>query len=89
MTTRSSLPGLQSFQNYQARKKCNEYPTLFMSEQNDEMQTFMLDYSYKACESGTTEKIVEMTINCSGIQDTARVLNINKNTVTKTLKKRK
>jgi len=54
-----------------------------------ETQTFMLDYSYKACESGMAEKIVEMAINGSGIRDTARVLNINKNTVINTLKKRK
>ena len=52
-------------------------------------QTFMLDYHYKACEPGMTEKIVEMAINSSGIRDTARVLNINKNTVINTLKKKK
>jgi len=50
--------------------------------------TFMLDYSYKACEPGMTEKIVEMAINASGIRDTARVLKINKNTVINTLKKK-
>jgi len=48
----------------------------------------MLDYHYKACEPGMTEKIVEMAINSSGIRDTARVLNINKNTVINTLKKK-
>ena len=59
--------------------------------QNQECSTltFMLDYSYKACEPGMTEKIVEMAINASGIRDTARVLKINKNTVINTLKKRK
>jgi transposase-like protein len=41
----------------------------------------------KACESGMVEKIVEMAINGSGIRDTTRILNINKNTVIKTLKK--
>ncbi len=50
-------------------------------------QTFMLDYHYKACEPGMTEKIVEMAINSSGIRETAGVLNINKNTVINTLKK--
>ncbi|MCK5831360.1 MAG: hypothetical protein KAH20_13780 [Methylococcales bacterium] len=49
----------------------------------------MLDYCYKACESGITEKIVEMAINGSGIRDTARVLKINKNTAINTLKKGK
>jgi transposase-like protein len=50
-------------------------------------KTFMLDYYYKAYEPGIKEKIVEMAINSSGIRDTARVLNINKNTVIRTLKK--
>jgi len=40
-------------------------------------------------DAGMAEKIVEMAINGSGIRDTARVLNINKNTVIETLKKRK
>ena len=54
-----------------------------------ETQTFMLDYQYKACEAGMTEKIVEMAINSSGVRDTARVLKINKNTVINTLKKKR
>ncbi len=49
----------------------------------------MLEYQYKACEPGMTEKIVEMAINASGIRDTARVLKINKNTVINRLKKKK
>ncbi|NOR69460.1 MAG: hypothetical protein GQ532_07160 [Methylomarinum sp.] len=49
----------------------------------------MLDYNYKACEYGVTERMVEMAINGSGIRNTARVLKINKNTVINTLKKRK
>jgi IS1 family transposase len=48
----------------------------------------MLEYYYKAYEPGIKEKIVEMAINSSGIRDTARVLNINKNTVIRTLKKK-
>ena len=52
-------------------------------------KTFMLDYNYKACEYGMTERIVEMTTNGGGIRDTARVLKINKNTVINTLKKKK
>ena len=59
--------------------------------QNEECgtQTFMLNYQYKACEPGMTEKIVEHAINSSGVRDTARVLKINKNTVINTLKKKK
>lgn len=47
----------------------------------------MLDYRYKPCEPGMKEQIVEMSINDSGIRDTARVHNINKNTVKSMLKK--
>lgn len=50
-------------------------------------KTFMLNYSYKACELGIKEKITEMAINSCGIRDTARILGINKNTVINTLKK--
>jgi len=51
--------------------------------------TFMLEYHYKAYESGVKEKAIEMAINGSGIRDTACVLNINKNTVISLLKKKK
>ena len=51
--------------------------------------TFMLKYRYKACVAGIKEQAVEMAINGSGIRDTARVLNIDKNTVISTLKKKK
>jgi insertion element IS1 protein InsB len=47
----------------------------------------MLAYCYKACEPGIKEQVVYMSINGSGIRDTARVLNINKNIVISTLKK--
>ena len=46
----------------------------------------MLEYCYKACEFGIKEQAVEMAINSSGTRDSARVLKINKNTVTRTLK---
>ncbi|MDR1348921.1 MAG: hypothetical protein LBJ63_10960 [Prevotellaceae bacterium] len=35
---------------------------------------FHLEYRYKAWESGTKEKIIEMTLNNSGVRDTGRVL---------------
>jgi len=46
----------------------------------------MLEYCYKVCEFGIKEQVVEMAINSSGTRDTARVLKINKNAVTRTLK---
>ncbi len=56
-------------------------------QQDCSTKTFMQDYRYKAYEPGIKEKIVEMAINSSGIRETARVLNVNKNTVIRTLKK--
>jgi len=38
----------------------------------------MLQYRYRAYEQGIKEQVVEMTINGSGIRDTARILEINK-----------
>jgi transposase-like protein len=57
-------------------------------EKDCETKTFKLSYRYKACKVGIKEKIIEMAINGSGVRDTGRVLQINKNTVIKTLKKR-
>ena len=51
--------------------------------------TFILTYRYKACEAGIKEKIIEMAINGSGTRDTARVLKINKDTITNVLKKKR
>lgn len=50
-------------------------------------KTLMLAYRYKACERGIKEQVLDMSINGSGIRDTARVLKINKNTVISPLKK--
>ena len=52
-------------------------------------QTFMLNYRYKAYEPGIKDQVVKLAINGSGIRDTARVLEINKNTVISTLKKKR
>jgi transposase-like protein len=46
----------------------------------------MLNYRYNACAPGIKEKVVNMAINSSGIQDTARVLKIDKNSVISILK---
>ena len=49
--------------------------------------TFQIEYSYKACEPGMSEKIVKMTMNASGTRDIARILGIDKDTVTRHLRK--
>lgn len=51
-------------------------------------KSFQLDYSYQAWQPGMKEKIDEQTLNSSGVRDTARVLNIHKNTVISHLKKK-
>jgi transposase-like protein len=48
---------------------------------------FRLEYRYNACRQGVKEKIIEMTLNSSGVRDTGRVLKISKDTVTAVLKK--
>ena len=48
---------------------------------------FLLEYRYRAWQAGTKEKIIEMTLNGSGVRDTGRVLKISKDTVCSVLKK--
>ena len=48
---------------------------------------FQREYRYNAYTPGIKEKIIDMTMNGSGVRDTGRVLNINKNTVVAVLKK--
>ena len=48
---------------------------------------FILDYSYRAYLPEIKEQAIDMAINGSGMRDTARVLNISRQTVTNWLKK--
>ena len=50
-------------------------------------RNFRLEYRYQACKPGVKEKIVEMTLNGSGVRDVGRVLGISKDTVCSDLKK--
>ena len=47
----------------------------------------MLNYENKGWLSETKNMIIEMALNGSGVRDTARVLNISKDTVLSELKK--
>ena len=49
---------------------------------------FRLEYRYRAWQPGTKEKIIEMTLNSSGVRDIGRVLKISKDTVCSVLKKK-
>ncbi|MEM7761621.1 MAG: IS1-like element transposase [Cyanobacteria bacterium P01_A01_bin.40] len=51
--------------------------------------TFILDYTNQGYQPEAKRKIVDMSVNVSGVRDTARVLNISTSTVIKELKKRK
>ena len=51
-------------------------------------RTFILDYSYRAYLPEVKEQILDMTMNSSGIRDTARVLRISPTTVIETIKKK-
>ena len=52
-------------------------------------KTFQLDYTYKACEPGMKDKIVDMAMNAAGTRDRARTLKISRGTVTSVLRKLK
>ena len=54
-------------------KKCGKY--------------FQREYIYNARRHGIKEKIIEMTLNSSGVRDIGRVLKISKDTVVAVLKK--
>jgi transposase-like protein len=50
-------------------------------------KSFRFNYRYNACKQGVKERIIELTLNSSGVRDISRVLKINKNTVCAVLKK--
>ena len=59
--------------------------------QNTECQknTFILDHQNKGWIPEVKQKIIEMTMNGSGIRDTARVLGISTDTVISEIKKKR
>ena len=50
-------------------------------------KSFQFAYRYNAYKPGVKEKIIEMTLNSSGVRDTGRVLKISKDTVNASLYK--
>jgi transposase-like protein len=48
---------------------------------------FQREYVYNAWKHGIKEKIIELTLNSSGVRDIGRVLKISKDTVVSVLKK--
>src|SRR5437879_8673362 len=50
--------------------------------------SFLLDYSNRGCLPEVKQTIVDMSLNASGIRDTARVLRISTDTVLRELKKK-
>ncbi|MDE9428366.1 hypothetical protein KKJ10_09000 [Xenorhabdus bovienii] len=47
---------------------------------------FQLDYSYRACQVGIKEQIIDLVLNDSGIRYTAWTLHISINAAVRTLK---
>ena len=62
---------------------------LFLSQIMRQRKLLMLSYRYKAYNDGVIAQAIDMAINSSGMRDTARVLGISKNTISKALKKRR
>lgn len=52
-------------------------------------RSFQLDYLYEANKPGIKDKILEQTLNSSGVRDISRNLGVSKNTVVATLRKKK
>ena len=50
-------------------------------------RTFFKTYSRKACDPSVQKQIMPMVLNGAGVRDTARVLGINRNTVSASIKK--
>lgn len=55
---------------------------------NECKKSFQLDYRYNANQPGMSQNIDNQILNSSGVRDTARILQINPNTVVNHLKKR-
>ena len=53
---------------------------------NCDRDTFILNYDYNGCEPCIKDKVIDLTMNASGVRDISRVLKIDKNTVIRTLK---
>src|SRR5215510_10691239 len=50
--------------------------------------SFLLDYRNRGCVSEVKQQIIDMSLNASGVRDTARSLHISTNTVLSELKKK-
>jgi len=57
--------------------------------QTCDVNTFILDHTNKGCRVPIKKKIIEMTLNGSGIRDISRVLGICTETVMSEIKKKK
>ncbi|WP_275390737.1 IS1 family transposase [Xenorhabdus bovienii] len=49
-------------------------------------RTFQLEYTYRACQSGTKKQVVDLAMNNADIRDTARALHTSINAVVRVLK---
>ena len=81
-------PHCQSEQIVKRGKTRRGNPTLPLSEHRCAKGSFLLDYCNRGCLPEVKQTIIDMSLNASGIRDTARSLRICPNTVLSELKKK-
>ena len=64
------------------------HPALPVSEYGVCSGSFLLDYRNRGCLPEVKQHIIDMSLNASGVRDTARVLRISTDTVLSELKKK-
>ena len=72
----------------QTRQNGSGYPALLMPEPLCAMGSFLLDYCNREHLPEVKHMIIDMSLNASGVRDTARSLHICPNTVLRELKKK-
>lgn len=72
------------------RGKTDDGKQRYLCQNEDcEMKSFILNYTYNGRKPDVKKKITEMSLNGSGIRDIGRVLEISTDTVISELKKKK
>ena len=85
---RRPLPSLPKRPNRQTWQNCPRNPGYLCQNQTCTTGSFLLDYLNRGCLPEVKESIIDMSLNASGVRDTARSLHISTNTVLSELKKK-
>ena len=84
---RSPLPTVRVIRSSNAENGPG-HPALLMPEHPLYQGSFLLDYCNRGCLPAVKQTIIDMSLNASGVRDTARSLHICPNTVLRELKKK-